>query len=314
MSAPPNDRHHTQDGDHLSQSSINRRARLASSSLRLLRRSRNRVTEPQGNQPLTKPAPQCNPFPGHRRLPPISLAVRPFLPCSIPSIAPTAKDTPASAPRPIRQAAYKNVEFLPMVPNQVTTPLTAGFRYISPHRTMDSTQVTRYRMYTDDYHTPPIRVRIEAHLIQQEARFFTMADSAGLIISRGDVLRTYGDLSGRWVIDAKLFRTPDHTLLRVKERHDQLVAIFAIPHHLLDIPGNAERSQEFYDGFAHACPGLSLMERVHHAEELTWGKPAATDTTQALFPPPTAAASTIADTDMLPLLQWVEMTDPTTFL
>ncbi|KAJ6454283.1 hypothetical protein C8R47DRAFT_1228705 [Mycena vitilis] len=306
MSFPLNYRHHTQDEDHPSQAVIDRRAHVALFSLRPLRHSRHRGTNSRGSQPLADPAPQ-----GYPDLPPISQAARLFLPNTAPATAASVKEVVGPAPKQARRAPYKNVEFLPMVPNQSTAPKSAGFRYISPHRTMDTTQATRYRMYTDDYHVTPLRIRIEAHLIEQEARFYTMVNSADRAISRKDVLRTYGDLSGRWVIDAKLFCAPDHTLLRVKERHDQLMAIFAIPHHLLAIPEDAERTQEFYEGFAHACPGLSLMERVHYAEELAWGKPAASDTTQALPPPPVVLPSASTGTN---LLQWVETTDPTTFL
>ncbi|KAJ6451132.1 hypothetical protein C8R47DRAFT_1222055 [Mycena vitilis] len=208
------------------------------------------------------------------------------------------------APFPLTAAnlqTYSAIEFLPAAPRMLTPGSFHQYQYVSPYRPVKL--APHSRVYTTDQEQRPIRTRIEARPLDNQAMYFTVTNSPASMLRRGSILRVFGDLSGRWEIDSKLSSTDTHILLRINEHHDHLTTILAVSHPLLNFPGPVEQPQGSHDAFACANPGLSSLERMQLAQEVAWSR---RRPIQQPLPPPVFLAPQF---DYFPQLQWMNTSE-----
>ncbi|KAJ7624242.1 hypothetical protein DFH06DRAFT_1339957 [Mycena polygramma] len=182
------------------------------------------TTYPTEPQPHPSDSPHPTPTSGYSSPAVTQIITSPFALSTILNPSP-----PISPPGSVAPKKYRELHFLPVVQQGITRPPTKEYRFITPLRGMDTAAATRYRMYTEDYRSPPIKIRVEGHTALGNILFFTVTSTPRTIITEKNVLRPDGEISGRWIIEEHLCKTKDYTLVRIKERYEKIITILAIP-------------------------------------------------------------------------------------
>ncbi|KAJ7616328.1 hypothetical protein DFH06DRAFT_1145601 [Mycena polygramma] len=117
---------------------------------------------------------------------------------------------------------------------------------------------------------PSLKVRIEARAMKWQKVFFTVTKVPQLIITHDTLLRSTGELRGRWTILGKLCSTEKYALVRIREEYNHTATILAIPRAYIDLPDPSDQAERFYLHFTKPAFALSPMELVKLNDKMAW--------------------------------------------
>lgn len=258
-------------------------------------------------------------FPPHARTPIRSIQF--LLPPSIPRpsnyhLVTSAPNEPIPSPvrtatHPLSLSTILNPVSVPREPWSQAHEQQAGlpppeYRFITPYRTAAKDPRSKYRMYADDYSSPPIKARIESRLMSWDTLFFTVVCDPRTIIIPGKVLAASGELDGRWVIEEALCKTLTYLLVRIKENRRRLIAVLAIPRAYINIPDPEQETQKIFEKYTQATTVVPSLRVIQQAEEWPWNnlavRPVGVRSEMTALPDP--------HTSVRPRYQWVDTIGP----
>ncbi|KAJ7610756.1 hypothetical protein DFH06DRAFT_1147997 [Mycena polygramma] len=160
-----------------------------------------------------------------------------------------------SAPRLTFEAAMESrlvhpmhVQRPPRQPLHARVPL---WRTISPYRNIPSHPQPYISNIVEDYLFRPLKAIILDHEMPWGTRGYELVTFIPGKLSSREVLHCAGAVSGRWVVDNKMFDMKEYgcTLVRVLNRQNLWMAAIAVPCDKVDMLGTPDYEEQLKEAF-----------------------------------------------------------------